>query len=128
MAENVPRQQKEEKKSMFSAFENLLKTKGLFDDGVPVDFLPKVVFIAAILLFYIGNTHYAERTVRNIEKMKVHVDDLRADYTTIKSEVMYSSKQSEVARRVAVFGIEESLQAPYKLNVKAEEIEIDPAE
>lgn len=108
-------------KNLFSFMDGLIKTKDIFDEGVPVRMLPKIIFLASILIFYIGNTHYAERTIRKIEKLKVRVDDLRADYTTLKAEVMYSSKQSEVSRRVAAMGLKESLQAPYKIVVKQDE-------
>lgn len=120
MANNNVRQQ-EEKKNLFTIFEKVLKTKGLFDEGVPVKILPKIIFVAAIMIFYIGNTHYAERTIRKIERLKSQVDDLRADYTTLKAEVMYSSKQSEVARRVEIFGLEESMHAPFKLRIQEDE-------
>jgi hypothetical protein len=46
------------------------------------------------------------------------VEDLRADYTTLKSDVMFASKQSEVARRVKPLGLKESLNPPFKIVVK----------
>jgi hypothetical protein len=125
MAENTVRQT-EEKKSIkrtgaFSLLNKVINTRGLFDEGVPVTVLPKILFVAALLIVYIGNTHYAERTIRKTEKLKVKVDDLRAHYTTLKSDLMYATKQSEVARRVEAFGLEESLQPPYKLEVSEDE-------
>ncbi|MFM8741301.1 MAG: FtsL-like putative cell division protein, partial [Cytophagales bacterium] len=44
-------------------------------------------------------------------------EDLRADFTTLKSDVMFASKQSEVARRVKSMGLVESLTPPYKIVV-----------
>lgn len=113
--------QEEEKQNIFTFLGNFLRTKGWFDEGLPVRFLPRVLFVAALMIFYIGNTHFAERTIRKIEKLKVRVDDLRADYTTLKADLMYSSKQSEVARRVSALGLEESLQPPLKLKVEKNE-------
>ncbi len=118
---NTFRKPEKEKKAFFPFVEDLLRAGKVFDEGLPVKLLPKIIFLAAILIFYIGNTHYAERTIRKIEKLKARVDDLRADYTTLKAEVMYSSKQSEVARRVAAMGLEESMQAPYKISVQKDE-------
>jgi hypothetical protein len=69
-------------------------------------------------LFYIGNTHYAEKTVRRINEVQNEVEDLRADYTTIKSDLMYASKQSEVARKVGPLGLKESLKPPFKVVVE----------
>jgi len=110
--------QKEEKKQIFGAINSRLKMDKLFEEGVPVKYLPYALFVAALLIFYIGNSHYAERTIRQTDKMKTEVEDLRADYTTLKADLMFASKQSEVAKKVAPYGLEESYKPPYKIVVK----------
>ena len=72
-------------------------------------------------LLYISNTHYAEKTVRKINAMQTEVEDLRADYTTMKADLMYASKQSEVARKVNAYGLKETLKPPFKVVVKKSE-------
>ncbi|MCS6975318.1 MAG: FtsL-like putative cell division protein, partial [Cyclobacteriaceae bacterium] len=52
--------------------------------------------------------------------LQAEVEDLRADYITAKSELMYASKQSEVARKVAPLGLKESLVPPFKIVLKEE--------
>ncbi|MEX2230657.1 MAG: FtsL-like putative cell division protein [Cyclobacteriaceae bacterium] len=104
--------------SVFSAIEKKLKLENYFEEGFPVHYLPKIFFVLVLGLVYIGNTHYAEQTVRKINLMQVEVEDLRADYTTLKSDLMFSSKQSEVARKVKAFGLKESLIPPYKVVVE----------
>ena len=69
-------------------------------------------------LLYIGNTHYSEKTVRRIDHAQSEVEDLRADYTTLKSDLMYASKQSEVARKVKIIGLKESLNPPTKVAIE----------
>jgi hypothetical protein len=93
----------------------------LFQDGVPVKYLPYILYLMVVALFYIGNTHYAEKTIRKIDKIKVETEDLRADYTTLKSDYMEASKQSEVARKVAPAGLVESSSPPYQIEVYGEE-------
>ena len=80
-----------------------------------MQYLPKILFAMVIGLLYIGNTHYSEKTVRKIDRVGSEVEDLRADYTTLKSDLMYASKQSEVARKVKVIGLRESLNPPTKV-------------
>ncbi len=104
--------------SIFSAIERSLKLETYFEEGFPVHYLPKILFVLALGLVYIGNTHYAEQTVRKIQTLQVEVEDLRADYTTLKADLMYSSKQSAVAKRVKPFGLEESLTPPTKVVVE----------
>jgi hypothetical protein len=104
--------------SVFSGLEKKLKLESYFEEGFPVQHLPKIIFVMALSLFYIGNTHYAEKTVRKINNVQAEVEDLRADYTTMKSDLMFASKQSEVAKKVKVFGLEESLEPPHKIVVE----------
>lgn len=121
MAENTLRTKSKEKgegNSIFSAVEKGLKLNRLFEEGIPVQYIPKALFIMAILIFYIGNTHHAERTVRRIDKMKVELENIRADYTTMKADLMYYSKASEVAKKVAPIGLEESLTPPVKIIIR----------
>ena len=103
--------------SVFSVVEKRLKLESYFEEGFPVQYLPKILFVVFLSLVYISNTHYAEKTIRQIDKSQTEVEDLRADFTTLKSDVMFASKQSEVARRVKAIGLKESLRPPYKIVV-----------
>jgi hypothetical protein len=104
--------------SIFTGFERKLKLETWFEEGFPVQYLPKVLFVMMLLVIYIGNTHYGERTTREINRAQSEVEDLRADYTTLKADVMFSSKQSEVARRTRDMGLRESLNPPFKIVVE----------
>lgn len=103
---------------MFSGLEKKLKLENYFEEGFPVQHLPKMIFVMVLGLFYISNTHYAEKTVRKINDMQAEVEDLRADYTTMKADLMFASKQSEVARKVSQYGLKETLRPPHKIVVK----------
>lgn len=105
---------------MFSKLENLLKLDAAFESGIPVRFVPHILFVAFVGLFYIGNSHYAEKNVRKIDALEKEVEDLRADFTTLKSSYMLSGKQSEVAKNIAHKGIKESLRPPEKIVLKSE--------
>lgn len=104
--------------SVFSGLEKKLKLENYFEEGFPVQHLPKMIFVMVLGLFYISNTHYAEKTVRKINDMQAEVEDLRADYTTMKADLMFASKQSEVARKVSQYGLKETLRPPHKIVVK----------
>lgn len=104
--------------SLFSGFEKKLKLESYFEEGFPVQYLPKILFVLMLGILYISNTHYGEKTVRRINTVQNEVEDLRADYTTLKADLMFASKQSEVARKVKPFGLKESLTPPYKIVVE----------
>jgi len=104
--------------SFFSRIENRIKLESYFEEGFPVKYLPKILFIMLLGILYISNTHYAEKTVRKINAIQADVEDLRADYTTLKADLMFASKQSEVARKVKDIGLKESLSPPFKIAIK----------
>lgn len=103
---------------IFSGLEKKLKLESYFEEGFPTQYLPKILFAMLLSLLYISNTHHADKATRKIDKMQTEVEDLRADYTTLKADIMYASKQSEVARRVKDLGLKESINPPYKLVVE----------
>lgn len=105
-------------KGLFSVMEGVVSSTGLFKEGLPVQFIPHVFYVSLFIIAYIWNAHTSDKLVRNIGKLKVEVNDLRADYTTLKAEFMFKSKQSEVAKEVQSLGLEESMVPPQKMNTE----------
>ncbi|MDQ3393591.1 MAG: FtsL-like putative cell division protein [Bacteroidota bacterium] len=120
MAKNYNKQKVTVKKkgNLFTFLEDNFKVDAVFEDGLPVKYLPYILHVTAIGIFYIGNSHYAEKTIRNIAKAQVEVEDLRADFTTLKADYMVDSKQSEVASKVEKIGLYESSTPPNKIVIK----------
>ena len=98
-----------------------LKIIGNLESGLPVRHFSKVIFAVVLGVFYVWNTHFAERANREIADLENEVEDLRADVTTLEADYMYSSKQSEVGKRVKELGLEESKEPPYKIVVSKRE-------
>lgn len=80
--------------------------------------LPFLFYIAFLAILYIGNSFYAEKKVMQIEKIKKELKELRSESISVKSNLMYVSKQSEVIKRVGPYGVKESLIPPYKIFIK----------
>ncbi len=112
-----PKKALEQGGGMFAGIEKKLKLETYFEEGFPVQYLPKILFVMLLGIVYIGNAHHADKTVREINRAQSEVEDLRADYTTLKADVMFASKQSEVARRVKELGLRESIDPPFKIVV-----------
>mgnify|MGYP003577543539 CR=1 FL=1 len=102
---------------LFAGLERRLKIENYFEEGFPVKYLPKILFLMVLGLIYISNTHYGEKTVRQINNIQAEVEDLRADYTTLKANLMFASKQSEVAKKVSPLELKESLTPPIKVQI-----------
>ncbi len=124
MAENRFRVRENEKpkgKGFFGFLSAKLRLSQSWNSQLPVKHLPKVAFTVLLGVFYVWNNHYAERTVREIDKLEDEVEDLRANVTTLEANYMYSSKQSEVAKKVKALGLEESMEPPAKIIVEGNE-------
>jgi hypothetical protein len=78
-------------KSLFSLLDKLVKLDTLFENGLPLKYLPHVVYVTGIVILYIGNSHYSDKLIRKIDRIQAEVQDLRADYTTLKADYMFAS-------------------------------------
>jgi len=81
--------------------------------------LPLVLFISLLGVIYIANNYWAIKNFREISNLKKELKELRFEHITSKSEFMYSSKQSEVARKLDSLGIKESTVPPQKFIIKS---------
>ncbi len=115
MAGNTFKLKTGKQKSIFHRVENLLNLNGVFEDGLPVKYVPHILFVTILGVIYVGNTHFGETTQRKINKIEVQVEDLRADYITLKADYMYARLQSEVAKRLEKKGIVENENPPTKI-------------
>lgn len=77
--------------------------------------IPFFLFLAVLAVIYIYNGHYADKTVRNINKVSRELKELQYEYKTLKSEVMFRSKQSELAKAVEPLGLKELMTTPVVL-------------
>jgi len=93
---------------------------GVFDRNQIVHAMPFILFITVLIMFYIGNSYYAESTIRRIDKIKVELNEKRAEYISSESDVMFRSKPSEVAKAVESMQIKEPLEPPKRIIVREE--------
>ena len=129
MAENKirePEQQEEEvvKKKRPSKqarnFVRFMGVFGVFDRNQIVHAMPFILFVTLLIMFYIGNSYYAESTIRKIDKIKIELNEKRAEYISSESDVMFRSKPSEVAKAVEPMQIKEPLEPPTRIVVRTE--------
>ena len=88
--------------------------------------LPYVFFLALLSLIYIGIGYSAEDSVRQINRDKSVLKEMRSEYITIKSDLMYTTKQSELIKVLHEKGLklEESSKPPKKIEVSEKELEM----
>lgn len=118
--EKKPKKKKEA--SQFSkSMANIFSGNFLSRDNV-VRLLPFIFFLTFLGIVYIANGYYAENIVRDLYKTGNDVKELRSEYITIKSDLNYKSKQSQVAHATETLGIIESTTPPTKIVVDKDDM------
>ena len=79
--------------------------------------LPFVFFVGLLATAYIANRHYSEKAVRDIQTLQEDVQKLRLHYLSLKSDLMYNTKQSEVEKAVIGQGLTNKGKQPKKIIV-----------
>ncbi|MDZ4847505.1 MAG: FtsL-like putative cell division protein [Chitinophagales bacterium] len=79
--------------------------------------MPYFLFLVVLAMVYISNTHTVEGTIRSIDKMKTELKEVRWNFMATKSDLMYKSKQTEVAKAVEEMGLKEITSPPIKIEI-----------
>ena len=77
--------------------------------------IPFFLFLALLAVVYIYNGHYADKTIREISKTERELKELQYEYKTVKGDVLFRSKQSELVKAVEPLGLKELMAAPVVL-------------
>ncbi|WP_189683224.1 FtsL-like putative cell division protein [Salibacter halophilus] len=118
------KEQQKSRRKVMQPVKDLVSGNFLAKDAV-VKNLPYMLFLGFLALLYIANGYMAEGTVRDINKVTNELKELRSEYITTKSDLMYTTKQSELIKIIEKrgLGLEESYQPPRKIVVTEEEKE-----
>ena len=77
--------------------------------------VPFFVFLALLAVVYIYNGHYADKTIRDISKTSRELKELQYEYKSVKGDVLFRSKQSELIEAVKPPGLKELTVEPIVL-------------
>jgi hypothetical protein len=105
----------DEKVEIPKNFFTQLFTEGVVSKQAATDFLPFILFIAFLAMIYIANRHFAEKNIRDIDKLSKEVKELSWDFKTLKADLMLKSTQTEVAKEVDTLGLIEANEPPNKI-------------
>ncbi|WP_276359702.1 FtsL-like putative cell division protein [Daejeonella sp. H1SJ63] len=103
-------------------FFTILFTEGVISKQAATEMLPFIIFIAFLCMIYIGNRHFAENNIRDIDKLSKEVKELSWDFKTLKADLMLKSTRTEVAKEVDTLGLIEPNEPPKKILVNVDEL------
>ncbi len=77
--------------------------------------IPFFLFAAMLTVLYIANGHYADKNIRKINATAKHLKEMEYEFKTVKRDVIFRSKESELAKAVEPLGLKELTAPPMKL-------------
>lgn len=118
--EEQPRLKKKEPESN-NAFFRKLFVEGVVSKEAATEMLPFLIFLSVLCMLYIANSHVAVKNVRDIDKLNKEVKELSWEYKSLKADLMFKSKLTEVAKKVDTLGIKELTEPPKKIVINSNE-------
>ena len=77
--------------------------------------IPFFLFLTILAVLYIYNCHHTDKLVLKINTTEKKIKELEYEYKTIKSDVIFRSKASELIKVVEPLGLKELTQPPVLL-------------
>jgi len=110
--QEIKKQKKQNK--VARAFASLFSGSFLAEE-ITIKQLPFIFFLTFIALCYVANGFYAESNVRKISRVTNEIKELKSEFIITKSDLMFISKQSQVAKASEKMGIKEVVTPPKKI-------------
>lgn len=85
--------------------------------------MPFLLYVAGLMLCYIGYGYWTERTVRQLDRTNGELKEMRSEYITVRSHLEKAEQQSQVATDISGMGLRESRVPPRRITVDKDELE-----
>jgi len=80
--------------------------------------VPFFLFLSLLAVLYIANGHIADKTVRDINATANELKELQYEYKTVKSDLMYKSRETEMEKAAAPLGLKVAAEPPMHIVVE----------
>jgi hypothetical protein len=77
--------------------------------------VPFFLFLSLLAILYIANGHYADNTIRDINKTTRLLKEQEYEFKSLNGKLMFQNRLSEVSKAVDTIGLKENIQQPIKL-------------
>ena len=77
--------------------------------------IPFYFFAGVLAIIYIANGHYADKTMRQISTTEKNLKEMEYEFKTAKRDVIFRSKESELAKAVEPLGLKPLFVPPVRI-------------
>jgi hypothetical protein len=95
-------------------WKQLLNTVG--NKGIASN-IPFILYCAFLSIIYITMNHFAENTIREINRTAKDLKEYRWKYVDEKTQIMFLTKESQLEKGAVLMGLEKTQVPPYKIQV-----------
>ncbi|BAV10348.1 hypothetical protein SAMN05421788_104281 [Filimonas lacunae] len=95
----------------FISYEWIVKNIGFF------------LFLALLAVLYIANGHMADKCLRDADRTEKELKELQYEYKTLKSEIMFRSRESEIIKVADPLGLKMVKDPPPRIAAEKREDE-----
>jgi hypothetical protein len=85
--------------------------------------LPFLLFMALLGMIYIANRNFAEKNIRDIDKIGRQVNELSWQYKSVKARLAFKSTLTEVIKKVDTLGLKQPVTPPQVLTAEEDKDE-----
>jgi hypothetical protein len=96
-----------------------MRVENLLTPQVLVKNYPYVLFLIALGIFYIGNSHFAVKNLKAISTLETELKGLSTEYKVYKADLADRSRQSKVSAALDSTGLKDLVTPPEKIYVAA---------
>jgi hypothetical protein len=80
--------------------------------------VPFFLFLSVLAVLYIANGHIADKTVRDINNTAKELKELQYGYKTVKSDLMFKSREAEMIKATEPLGLKVTAEPPMHIVVE----------
>ena len=91
------------------------------DFSFTTEWINFLLFLGGLALIYIYLTHRTDNIVRDIDRTKKEIVELRAENITLKSEIIQERSRESIARRLELKALKEPNKAVKKIEISEDE-------
>ncbi len=78
------------------------------------------LFLSLMVIVYIGNGYYAEKTLRESNRITNELKQMQGQFINVQSKLSEKTRQSAIAKSAAALGLKEAVIPPAKLTIQVE--------